>query len=269
MKTLLVPLGGLAALYVLVVLVAYQLQDRMLFFPAAVPAETRARLKPHAVQFGHGGTTLHGWLVRREDAVGLPFLIYHGGNGEEVSPNADDFRELPLSGFLLMNYRGYGDSGGEPSGDALRGDAVAVYDELIARERIDPGRIVVMGRSLGSGVATHLAARRPVAGLLLVTPFDRLGNVAAHHYPFLPVRALLRHEMDSAALAPRITATSLVVLAEDDRTVPPRLGRRLFDALPEPKELVTVVGAGHNDIGAYPAYWRAVEDFLATLPRED
>jgi pimeloyl-ACP methyl ester carboxylesterase len=122
-----------------------------------------------------------------------------------------------------------------------------------------------MGRSLGSGVAVEVASRRPVRGLILVTPFDRLSSIAAHHYPFLPVRWLMRHEMDSLARTPDITAPSLVVLAERDGTVPPPYGQRLHAALPAPSALVTIPGADHNDLDGPAAYWSAVEAFLRSV----
>ena len=126
-----------------------------------------------------------------------------------------------------------------------------------------------MGRSLGAGVAVDLAFNRPVAGLLLVTPFDRLSSIGSHHYPFLPVRRMLRHRLDSVDLAPEISVPSLVVLAENDNTVPARYGRRLHEALAGPKELVTVSRADHNSLGGHAEYWQAVDRFLATVLRAE
>jgi pimeloyl-ACP methyl ester carboxylesterase len=265
MKGLLYVFAALVAAYGVTVLAAFLLQDRLLFFPRAVSPQARARLQPHAVRFDHAGTALEGWLVRRDRDPSAPFLIYHGGNGEEVSASVVDLVALPLSGFLLLNYSGYGDCGGRPAAADLCADALFVLDALTEREGIDPRRVVVMGRSLGTGVAAHVAARRPVAGLLLVTPFDRLSDVAAHHYPLLPVRILLRHELDAIGQAPAITAPSLVILAEHDRTVPPRFGRRLFAALPEPKTMVIVAGADHDDVGGHAAYREALTAFLDSL----
>lgn len=137
-----------------------------------------------------------------------------------------------------------------------------IFDELVRREGLRPEDIVLMGRSLGSGIAVHLAANRTVAGLLLLTPFDRLSSIASHHFPILPVRSLLRHEMDSLGLAPTIEAASLVILAEQDDIVPPRFGRRLHAALAGPAELVTIAGADHDDLSGRGEYWHAVEAFL-------
>jgi pimeloyl-ACP methyl ester carboxylesterase len=104
-----------------------------------------------------------------------------------------------------MNYRGYGGSDGTPSETALLSDALFVFDYMLATEGIDPAHVVLMGRSLGSGVAVHVAAKRKVGGVILVTPFDSLVNVARAHYPIFPVGLMLKHRFDSAALAPGIT----------------------------------------------------------------
>jgi pimeloyl-ACP methyl ester carboxylesterase len=263
MKFLFSLAGILAAAYLLITLAAFLLQGRLLFFPSPLSPETRRALADHAIRFDHDGVELHGWLVRNQEPDGRPFLIYYGGNGEELSWNVPRFTELPIAGVLLVNYRGYGDSQGQPSSSALTADAAFIFDELVRREGLSPDEIVLMGRSLGSGVAVDLAARRPVAGLILVTPFDRLSSIASHHYPFLPVRLLMRHEMDSIGLAPEVAAPSLVILAERDRTVPPQYGRRLHEALAGRAELVTVAGADHNDLDGHREYWRAIEEFLA------
>jgi hypothetical protein len=106
MKTLLNFVGALAAIWVVVSLAAYLLQDRMLFLPQAVSSQTRKRLKEFETRFDHDGTALHGWLYRKQGAEDLPFVIYYGGNGEEVSWNFSHFAELSLSGFLLMSGLG-------------------------------------------------------------------------------------------------------------------------------------------------------------------
>jgi len=263
MKLLLSLAAILAAAYVVITLAAFLLQDRLLFFPRPLAPRAREALAEHAIRFDHDGVALHGWLHRDAKAAGEPFLIYFGGNGEEVSWNFPRLVELPLAGFLLVNYRGYGDSQGRPSAAALTADAAFILDELVRREGLSPGQVVLMGRSLGSGVAVDLASQRPVGGLILVTPFDRLSSIASHHYPLLPVRMLLRHEMDSLGRAPEIAAPALVVLAGRDQTVPPQYGRRLHEALAGPTELVTIAGADHDDLDGHPGYWRAIERFLA------
>jgi pimeloyl-ACP methyl ester carboxylesterase len=163
-----------------------------------------------------------------------------------------------------MNYRGYGDSQGKPSQTAICRDALYILDTLTARENIPMNHIVLMGRSLGSGVAVHVAAHRPVRGVILITPFDSLLNVARHHYPLLPVRWLLKHPFDSAALAPDIKVPALVIMGNQDAIIPNKRSTRLAQVWGGAVETVVIQGAGHNDIQLDPRYWEAVNLFLST-----
>jgi len=142
--------------------------------------------------------------------------------------------------------------------DRAYGDALLWYDygtKLGAH-------IFAFGRSLGSGVAVRLAAERPLAGVILVAPFDSLEALARHHYPFLPVKLLLRHRFDSAALAPRISAPLLCVVARQDEVIPSAHAKRLYDAWAGPKRWLALPG-GHNETDHQADYWPALQAFLA------
>ena len=169
-------------------------------------------------------------------------------------------RSAPGSGWLLVDYRGYGSSAGTPSERSLSADAIEWFDH--ARGRLEAKSIVVFGRSLGSGVAVQLAAARAVDGVILVTPFDSLTNVARYHYPYLPVGWLLKHPFDSLSRAPSIAAPLLCLAAERDEVIPPVHARRLFDAWRGPKRWVELAGAGHNSTDDVPAFWQAIREFL-------
>jgi hypothetical protein len=166
-----------------------------------------------------------------------------------------------------MNYRGYGQSQGRPSERALCDDALFVFDQVVATEGIDPSHVVLMGRSLGSGVAVHVAANRRVGGVILVTPFDSLLNVAKAHYPIFPVKWLLRHRFDSAALAPGIAAPALFLAASHDPIVPPRFADNLQKVWGGPTTAVRIQGTDHNTIETSPDYWEAVNSFLSADSR--
>jgi pimeloyl-ACP methyl ester carboxylesterase len=197
------------------------------------------------------------WSVLRD---GPRALIYFGGNAEDVAGNIDVFAAMfPEHSLYLVNYRGYGGSGGQPSESALQADALAVHAHVRAAHR----EVALMGRSLGAGVAVYLASERPVVRLILVTPFDSLASVAQSHMRWLPVRWLLRDRYDSAIRAHSIRAPVLVVIAAEDEIIP----RARTDALvsefrPGQVRVVVIAGASHNTLDLSPKYLQSVRAFL-------
>ena len=163
---------------------------------------------------------------------------------------------------LVVNYRGYGRSTGEPGQKALYDDGLAIYDYAVGRGA-RPEHIVVMGRSLGSGVASMLAAARPVRAAILVTPFDSIAAVAAGKYPYLPVRLLLRHPFPSTDWAKQARVPALFLAAERDFVVPAAHARRLFEAWAGEKQMHVLPQTGHNDLDMHPDYYRLIDEFLA------
>ncbi len=188
-------------------------QDRMIFFPQPVnsTAHLPADAKPLEI-VAADGTKLRGW-IRVASPAPAPAVMYFGGNAEEVSGTLADSRWPRDWTIVAINYRGYGTSEGAPSEAALVADALAIYDTIAARSDVDAGRIVAFGRSLGTGVAVKLAAARPVAGVILASPYDSLVAVGRTHYPLLPVSLLLRHRFDSAADARNVHAPLLAIVA--------------------------------------------------------
>ena len=268
LRLILAALGGYGALCALL----YLLQERLIFLPRQLPEGVRNAVAelPGVVEIearAADGTRLHGWLrhTAAEDAARPGLVIYFGGNAEEVSWQVHGAEDLAPWSLAAFNYRGYGLSEGRPGEAALVADALAVFDRLAARADVDPERIVVFGRSLGSGVAVPLAAARPVRGVVLVSPFDSLARVGWRHYPFVPVSWLLRHPFDSLAHAPSLEAPLLVLAGERDRIIPATHSRRLFDAWRGPKRWVPLPEADHNGIHLHPGYRPAIRDFLASL----
>ncbi len=270
MKTLALSVLVVAlAAFVLLHALLYFAQNRLIFFPQPLAEAVRAavhRAVPDAEEISlptADGHRLHGWFVPN-GAVGgqAPALIYFGGNAEEVSPLALQAAQLGGISFVLFNYRGYGLSTGEPGEKALFEDALEIYDRIASLPQVDRKRIVVMGRSLGSGVATYLASRRPVAAVVLVTPYDSLAAVARTHYPYLLTGLLLRHAFDSAARARTIDAPMLALIAGGDTIIPPKHGEALAKAWRGPAAAVVLPGVGHDDISLHPGYWKAIRDFL-------
>lgn len=183
-------------------------------------------------------------------------LLYFGGNAEDVNGSLPALSAaFPVHDIYLMQYRGYGTSTGSPTEQALVSDALALYDAVRARH----ARIEVAGRSLGSGVAIQLAAARPVARLVLITPYDSLRDVAAGHYKWLPVRWLMQDHFDSGDHATKVLAPTTLVAAQNDWVIPSAQTRKLFGHFRQGvAKLIVIRGAGHNTISGDPAYVAAL-----------
>ena len=187
-------------------------------------------------------------------------VLYFGGNAEAVGYQAEALTSLlPGQAIYLVIYRGYGGSTGKPREKALYRDAAVIFDALSERH----ASIAVIGRSLGGGVATWLAARRPVEKLLLVTPFDSLEGVAREHFPFYPVSLFMKERYASIEHAAAIHVPTLLLIAADDEIVPASSARRLEQAFPPGTARSLVVPhAGHNSISGRPEYGEALAAFL-------
>ena len=259
------------AIYVGLCAVLYVLQGHLIFLrpPLADGDRHEVGLLRGTTEIritAYDGTQLHGWLrhtVEEPHPRGL--VIYFGGNAEEVSGQMHDAPMLAPWSVAAVNYRGYGLSEGSPSEEALTEDALVIYDWFAKRKDIDADRIVVFGRSLGSGVAAQLAANRPVRAVVLVSPFDSLRSIARKQYPIVPVSLLLKHPFDSLAHAAGIESPLLVIAGEHDTLIPPKYSRRLHDAWFGPKRWVLLPDSDHNDIHTRPGYWPAIREFLASV----
>ena len=242
------------AVYAVLCALLYLAQDRLLYLPTREVTLAGVR----AIRLQCPDATLKIWELHPQAAGAL---IYFGGNAEDVSADLADFDAMfPDRAVYLVNYRGYGGSTGRPSESALISDAVATYDWVAVHHP----RVAVIGRSLGSGVAIALAARRPVDRLALVTPYDSIANVAADHFPWVPVRWLLRDRYDSLQRVGAVRVPVLALLAEHDQVVLRARSEALLAAIPAAiRHTLLIGGATHNDISFFPAYFRSLREFVA------
>jgi fermentation-respiration switch protein FrsA (DUF1100 family) len=241
-------------LYVVMCCVLYVMQDRLLYFPTPEAQPTGA----NALLIHSGGLALKVWQLHGQ----LPHaVLYFGGNAEDVAAKIPDFDAVfPDRAVYLVQYRGYGGNPGTPSEKLLIADAQAIYDDI--RRRHD--QVAVMGRSLGSGVATAVAATRPVEKLILVTPYDSIANVAADHYSWAPVRWLVRDSYDSVLRMKDVRAQVLVVIAARDDVVRRPRSEALVASIPATLRHVKIFAeATHNDINLQPGYRDTLREFLA------
>jgi uncharacterized protein len=229
---------------------------RRLVYPSA---GTRVDIRATDFTLPVGGVAVSGWVVNPGRSRAL---VYFGGNGEGLGwlrPELE--RRFPDHTSYLVAYRGYGASEGRPSQRALTSDALTLVDEAA---RLHPDAPVdVVGRSLGSGVAIQVAARRPIERLVLVTPFDSLAAAAGDLFPRLPVQRLIADRWDSAAIARDVTAEILVLRAGQDEVVRPPRTEALLAVLPPSTQVVDLPDADHSNLSEDPAYWTAIQGFLA------
>lgn len=243
-----------ALVYAGIVALLYFKQRDLIYFPQA----TRVPAADTDFELTNDGVTLRGWVVNPGSERAI---LYFGGNAESLQFFRDEAAQaFPGHTVYLVAYRGYGASEGVPSESALFGDAIALYDHVAA---LHPGaRISVIGRSLGSGVASYLASQRPVSELVLVTPFDSLARTARAHYSWLPMQWLLKDHFDSTRYLADYHGPILILRAGRDQVVPPANTDRLVAALPETPTVVALAQADHNDISEDPRYLQSLRDFI-------
>jgi hypothetical protein len=273
-RTLLAFLAFAAILYVGLALVLYLLQGRMVFLPHLPGRALDAT--PEAIGLDYedavietaDGERLHGWFVPADAARGT--LLFFHGNAGNISHRLDSlaiFNRLGLD-VLMVDYRGYGQSSGEPSEAGTYRDARAAWDWLAARG-VPPDRIVVFGRSLGGAVGAWLAGQADVspAGLIVESSFTSGADMARRLYPWLPARLITRLKYPVRDHLAAATSPVLVIHSRDDEIIPFDMGRALFDAAPEPKTFFEL--RGDHNAGFWlsrDTYVPALESYLAELP---
>ena len=228
----------------------YFTQRAMIYYPQFILSRATANTETLRVPDAELKLT-----VRSRD--GRAALLYFGGNAEDVAFNLPELAAVfPDHALYLLHYRGYGGSSGSPSEAALHADALALYDKVVAAHP----DVMVIGRSLGSGVAVRLASVRPVQQLVLVTPYYSIVDIAAKQFPMFPVRWLLQDRYESWRDAPQVRATTLVLTAERDQIVPRDSTQRLLARFgPGVAVERLIAGTDHISISASPQYWMALQ----------
>jgi hypothetical protein len=242
-------LAAIAAfIYAGLCLALFLAQRSFLYYPQPRPARNGSSFVLDA-----GGEKV---LISTRPA-GSDAVIYFGGNAEDVSQSLPTLAAaFPDRSLFAMNYRGYGGSTGQPSEAALVADALALFD----RVHRDHPRIILIGRSLGSGVAVHLASERRIDRLTLVTPYDSIQNLAAAQFPFFPVRWLLTDKFESWRYAQKVTVPTHLIAAQNDEVIPAARTNALCAYFPPAiATLTTIPNVGHNDISESPQYIQSLK----------
>jgi hypothetical protein len=252
MKTAVIAVPLAAVLLYIVALGAVTLyQRKLLYFPNRVAVAPAAVGLPQAQVLKlktSDSETLIAWHIA--PAAGKPLILYFHGNGGGLELRNERFQALTRTGYglLAIEYRGYGGSSGSPSEEGLHRDAEAGYETALALG-VAPKNIIVMGESLGTGVAVPLAVRHEVGAVVLDSPFSSIVDVAAVHFWMFPVRFLMRDQFRSDQEIGKVHAPLLIVHGDRDDVTPIRFAEKLYALATEPKRFIRVAGAGHLALG--------------------
>ena len=246
------------ALSLALILVAVFLSDRLIFLPHPSSYKESPEILKLTTRKGRKISAVY--LSSRE--AKFTFLVSHG-NAEDLGDDRFWLEELQRAGFnvLAYDYEGYGTSEGSPGEQAAYDDEDAAYDYLTAALRISPDRIIVYGRSVGSGPAVHLAARKPAAGLILQSPFVSAFRVLTR-IPLLPFDKFPNYKEIGKVRCPL-----LIIHGDSDTVIAPWHGRKLYELANEPKKYVPIPGANHNDLEmvAGKSYVDALHQFVGLV----
>ncbi|MCK5128042.1 MAG: alpha/beta hydrolase [candidate division Zixibacteria bacterium] len=265
-------LGIIASVYILILFYVYFQQDKMVFYPTseieATPIQSGLEYEDVFIET-EDGVKLHAWYIPVESPAAT--MIFCHGNGGNIShriESIEQFHALNISVFIF-DYRGYGRSEGELSEEGTYKDADAAWEYLTNTREIPANSIISFGRSLGGGIASWLADNREVKALILESTFTSIPDVAAKHYPFLPVKLLSRYHYNSLERVKRLTLPKLFIHSKTDDLIPYSLGEKLYREAIEPKKFIEISG-GHNYgyLNSHNMYMREISAFLNSLNPE-
>lgn len=247
-------------------------EESLTFFPAKYPYGDYNRTESPAMKIEdinpvtQDGLKLHGWIARPRKGGSDFWLLWFTGNGGNITYRFEWMERLcsiPLN-VMIIDYRGYGKSEGSPTEEGIYKDADAAYQYLTASLSIHPDRIILLGESLGGAVAIDLASRVQCAGLIVQSTFTNAKDMAKRIMPVLPLWLVIRTKLDNLGKIQKVMAPKLFIHSPADGIVPYRLGRKLFEAAPEPKQFYEVPDAGHNEtyLAGGQRYLNTIRDFV-------
>ncbi|PCJ58789.1 MAG: hypothetical protein COA79_12015 [Planctomycetota bacterium] len=253
----------LTCVYLLALSGLYFLQEKMIFLNVRTNQETATQLNtlfPKSELFieTEGAISLHGWHLPKKNSEILN--ICFNGNGDEATQVAYFWHQTLKGAIVTFNYRGYGKSTGKSSQEKLFNDALLIFDTIKAKYP-QYKKIYIIGRSLGTGIACHLASKRDCAGLLLISPYDSILNISRQNYPIFPVKLCLRHPFDSQLLADKIEEPTFFIAAKNDSLIPISNSLNLYNQWQSKKEIHYVPNAGHNNIFQKNEFLTFLKDF--------
>jgi dipeptidyl aminopeptidase/acylaminoacyl peptidase len=256
-----------AILYVSICALLYVNQDDLLFHPQPKTLVEVSKILEASPEFDtltfvmKDGNRTCGYISKDTIKEKLPLVLYFGGNAEEVSHLSEYKTYFPNTVMALINYRSFGLSQGVISEKNMFSDALEVYDKLIANPEIDENNVIVIGRSIGTGVATYLSSQRKTNGTVLITPYENMIDVAFEKYPFVPISLLIKHRFESDTYAPNISTPMLALISANDQIIPKHHAYKLVEAWKGKTEALEV-NENHNSIMSNEDVWKKIEEFV-------
>ena len=241
----------IAIIYSSLCLVLFVFQKSLLYFPTG---HTDSPVG-HKYVFEVNNHKINAVLLNpgQEQAV-----IYFGGNAEQIEHTVADFKNYPHHSFYFVNYRGYGGSSGQPHKQGILSDAELIFDQ-VDQEHTE---VILIGRSLGSGVANYLASKRTTPHVILITPYDSIEKVAAGRFSMFPVGLLLTQNFNALAYVKQATTQYTVIYSQRDQVIPYQRTENLIKHMKSQPHVINIPQASHNDISNYPKFWEGVDRVL-------
>ena len=241
----------------------YFFQEKIIFLPSKLPQDYSYSFSEPFEEFyltAADGAKLNGFHFKRANPKGV-ILYFHGNAGDLArwGEIAIFFTKKEYD-VIVMDYRTYGKSTGKLSEDALFKDAQLFYNFTLGNYK--EADIIVYGRSLGAAVATHTASKNKPAKLILETPFYNLHEIAKKRFPILPLKWLLKYKFESNQYITDVSCPITIFHGTEDKVVPYKSGRKLFNLASGKKEFITVDGGGHNDLINFKAYTTTIDRVL-------
>lgn len=268
MKYLKISLCVIVIFYISVCLLLYCYQDDLLFHPQHKSvAEINEHIKDHpnatiSYYTMSDGTVVSGLELLDTSKEKKPLIIYFGGNAEEVSHMVNYKTYFKGYNLAFINYRGFGLSTGKPSEKTLFSDAIEVFDKIKKIENVDTNYIYIIGRSIGTGVATYLSSKRHVKFTVLITPYESMIKVAQEKYPIFPIKLLIKHPFNSEEYAKTIATPMLAIIAKNDEVIPPHHAHALLKKW-EGTSWFYEFNDDHNSIMVDEEVWQKIMEFIS------
>ncbi len=254
-------------IYLAICSLLYLKQDDLLFHPKPNTVAEVAEILKTKPDFDticfvmKDGNRTYGYISSNSVSEKLPLIIYFGGNAEEVSHLSDFKKYFPNTVMVLINYRSFGLSKGVISEKTMFSDAIEVYDKLNNNPKVDSTHIIIVGRSIGTGVATYLSSQRKTSATVLITPYENMIDVAFEKYPFVPISLLIKHRFESDRYAPSISTPMLALISTNDQVIPKHHAYALVKSW-KGKTAVLEVNEDHNSIMDNEEVWKTIKEFV-------